>query len=310
MAKKDRADQIGDEIVEAAGGDLDTSPDDDPTVGTPPLEAKEEAVVDDAKPAEGAEKDDEKPPEGDAPLLGGSFPASAEGIAQMEEVLKGHQAGRDRAEATLLKAGFVKGEDGVFVKPADAPSIMPEGLSGFDADLLAVELLGEPEEKEVEVPEDYDPTNPLHVVKMMRGVVRDEREADRGTATIANQIRELRQYYPAITRDEVKALVDWAREGNLSLTSLYAIKTGKAPATGASDTSEVKPSESTEDKAADEAARATALRDFEKAQAARGAAPPGTETPGAGAGGTGKKSPEDKIGDEIVEQSEKERRRI
>jgi len=104
--------------------------------------------------------------------------------------------------------------------------------------------------------------------------------------------------------------VDWARDGNLSLTSLYAIKTGKAPATGASEASEVKPSESTEDKAASAVARAAALRDLEKAQEARENIPPGSVTPGSGPGGAGKKPVEDEIGDEIVAQSKRDKRRI
>ncbi len=308
--KQELADQIGDDIIGV--GEEKAIPDDDPTVGTPPLGGKEYDVLPvesksdkDEDETEDKKKDEMEPV---ATLADGQFPATEKGIKGMEAALKTHQSAADKQKKILVEAGFVQGEDGEWTKPAESVG-KPGGLmTGFDPDLLAIDILGEPDEPDVEIPKDYDPSNPIHVQKLVRGEVRAASENSQKISSISNQIKELVDLNPGISPEEIKETINWYRGGNLRLATLHAIRKGKVPVGTAVKTSEVDTSEDLT-KADRDAAVAAALKDLEKAQEDRKNLVPGTVTPGSGKTGDSDKTIEEAIGDDIVDQSRRDHAR-
>lgn len=306
-AIKEAADKIGDSIIAE-----NTGTEDDIVVGQPPLGGVEHDVDPPADPpvvkeGDDAEKGDKTKTE--QTLAGGQFPATAKGITDMETALKTHQSAADKHKATLVEAGFIEGEDGKWVKPAESAGSVKGVALGFDPDILARDILGPPvESDDNDAPKDYDPTNPLHVQKLMRGEVRAERERTENVNDVANQIREIIDLNPGITKEEIEDTVNWYKGGGLRLASLHAIHKGTQPVGSKAQTSEVDTSEAVT-KADKDAAVAAALKDFDKAQADRENIVPGTAVSGTGALGDEEKSPGDEIGDNIVTQSHKDRSR-
>jgi len=298
MAKdKSVADQIGDDIVDIENS---TDADDDPIVGTPPLDSKEYPDSP-ADPPEGDDEGGEKV-KTEQTLAGGQFPATSKGIAAMERALSVHQSAADKHKATLVEAGYVEAEDGTWIKPAAAASATGAVAPGFDPVGLAMDLLGPPvESDDNDVPKDYDPSNPLHVKKLMRSEVRADREHTQQTDRIVSEIKELVEQNPGITEAEIRETVDWYKGGGLRLASLHAIHHGKSvsPKTA---TSEVNTSEAV-NQADKDAAVAAALKDLEAAQKDRENIVPGSVNPGSGPGGETERTVDEEIGDDIVSQS-------
>jgi hypothetical protein len=328
MPEDSRADQIGDAIVGEHGIDDDSvsiekSPvGDDSELGPKEYPQDEEDLTGSAESGEG-----EAAAEGDAgsdgtgkstesePLLANQFPMTPEGIVKLEDAALGHQSARDKAETTLRNAGYTRDDNGNWVPPADrGGERVPERVrgKGFNAERIARKLLESTVKNEtvdVEIPEDYDPTNPAHLVQLVKGVLKSERAIDDQFRDVQADLIELQEYFPDVSLEDLEETLDFVDQGGLSLVAAHAIRTG-----GISKFQRQSRDGEGSDKVGEEKKvnprTAAALEELRQAREKTGRPIPGTGSAGAGSHvEEEEKSLPDQIGDDIVESAQTGRRK-